>query len=87
MWNRNKIEDRFNHCHKGLANYHGATQLRANAHELLPEEAQAKTWDAPKLHQHKHGQEADVHHTQEAMLAQRQAAGLTYSDLLQREHA
>jgi len=39
------------------------------------------------LHQLKHGQEADVLHTLEALPAQRQAAGLSFSDLLQRELA
>ena len=81
------IEDRFVHCLKGLDFYHGSTHLWAIAHELFPEEKQAKAWVEPLLHQLKHGQEADVLATLEAIPAQRQAAGLSLSDLLERELA
>ena len=81
------IEQRFLSCLKGLDFYHGSTHLWAIAHELFPEEKAAKAWVEPLLHQLKHGQEADVLNTLEALPAQRQAAGLSPSDLLQREIA
>ena len=87
VWIWNIIEDRFMACLKGLDFYHASTHLWAIAHELFPEEAKAKAWVEPLLHQLKHGQEADVLHTLEALPAQRQAAGLSFSDLLQRELA
>src|ERR1019366_1916358 len=85
VWIWNIIEDRFISCLKGLDFYHGSTHLWAIAHELFPEEDQAQAWVEPLLPQLKHGQEADVLHTLEALPAQRQAAGLSFSDLLQRE--
>ena len=81
------IEDRFVHCLKGLDFYHGSTHLWAIAHDLFPEEDKARAWVEPLLHQLKHGQEADVLNTLEALPAQRQAAGLSLSDLLVREIA
>ena len=85
VWIWNIIKDRFVTSLKGLDFYHASTHLWAIAHELFPEEAQTKAWVQPLLHQLKHGQEADVLHTLEALPAQRQAAGLSFSDLLQRE--
>lgn len=87
VWIWNIIEDRFMSCLKGLDFYHASTHLWAIAHELFPEEAQAKAWVEPLLHQLKHGQEANVLDTLEALPAQRQAAGLSLSDLLQRDIA
>ena len=85
VWIWNIIEDRFLSCLKGLDFYHAATHLWAIAHELFPEEARAKAWVEPLLHQLKHGQEANVLDTLEALPAQGQTAGLALSDLLQRE--
>jgi hypothetical protein len=73
------IEDRFVHCLKGLDFYHGSTHLWAIAHDLFPEDDRARAWVEPLLHQLKHGQEADVLNTLEALPAQRQAAGLSLS--------
>jgi hypothetical protein len=87
VWIWNIIEDRFVSCLKGLDFYHASTHLWAIAHELFPEEAQAKGWVQPLLHQLKHGQEAEVLHTLEALPAQRQAAGLSLGELLEREIA
>ena len=87
VWIWNIIEDRFVSCLKGLDFYHGSTHLWAIAHELFPEQAQAKAWVGPLLHQLKHGQETDVLSTLEALPAQRQAAGGAFSDSLQREIA
>jgi len=87
VWIWHIIEDRFLACLKGLDFYHASTHLWAIAHELFPEEAKAKAWVEPLLHQLKHGQEADVLHTLEALPAQRQTAGLSLSDLLQRDIA
>jgi hypothetical protein len=87
VWIWNIIEDRFLSCLKGLDFYHAATHLWAIAYELFPEEAKAKAWVEPLLHQLKHGQEANVLDTLEALPAQRQTAGLALSDLLQREIA
>lgn len=87
VWIWSIIEDRFLHCLKGLDFYHGSTHLWAIAHELFPEEDQAKAWVEPLLHQLKHGQEAEVLNTLTALPAQRQAAGLSLSDLLVREIA
>lgn len=87
VWIWNIIEDRFKFCLKGLDFYHASTHLWAIAHELFPEEALAKAWVEPLLHQLKHGQEADVLNTLEALPGQRQAVGLSLSDLLQREIA
>jgi hypothetical protein len=87
VWIWNIIEDRFLSCLKGLDFYHASTHLWAIAHELFPEEAKAKAWVEPLLHQLKHGQEADVLHTLEALPAQRQTAGLSLSDLLRRDIA
>jgi hypothetical protein len=87
VWIWNIIEDRFISCLKGLDFYHASTHLWAIAHELFPEEAKAKAWVEPLLHQLKHGQEADVLHTLEALPAQRQTAGLSLSDLLRRDIA
>ena len=87
VWIWSIIEDRFLHCLKGLDFYHGSTHLWAIAHELFSEDDQAKAWVEPLLHQLKHGQEADVLDTLEALPAQRQAAGLSLSDLLARELA
>jgi len=81
------IQERFMHCLKGLDFYHGSTHLWAIAHELFPEEDKAKAWVEPLLHQLKHGQEANVLDTLQAIPAQRQTAGLSLSDLLQREIA
>jgi len=81
------IEDRFVHCLKGLDFYHGSTHLWAIAHDLFPEDDRARAWVEPLLHQLKHGQEADVLNTLEALPAQRQAAGLSLSDVLVREIA
>lgn len=87
VWIWNIIEDRFLSCLKGLDFYHASTHLWAIAHELFAEEAQAQAWTQPLLHQLKHGQEANVLDTLEALPAQRQAAGLSVSDLLQRDIA
>lgn len=87
VWIWSIIEDRFLHGLKGLDFYHGSTHLWAIAHELFPQEDQAKAWVEPLLHQLKHGQEADVLNTLETLPAQRQAAGLSLSDLLVREIA
>jgi hypothetical protein len=87
VWIWNIIEDRFVSCLKGLDFYHGSTHLWTIAHELFPEEAKAKAWVEPLLHQLKHGEETDVLNTLEALPAQRQAAGLSLSELLQREIA
>jgi hypothetical protein len=87
VWIWSIIQDRFIHCLKGLDFYHGSTHLWAIAHELFPEEDQAKAWVEPLLHQLKHGQEADVLNTLATLPAQRQAAGLSLSDLLVREMA
>ena len=87
VWIWNIIEDRFASCLKGLDFYHGSTHLWAIAHELFPQEAQARAWVEPLLHQLKHGQEADVTDTLQALPGQRQAAGLSLSNLLQREIA
>jgi hypothetical protein len=87
VWIWNLIEDRFAFCLKGLDFYHASTHLWAIAHELFPEEAKAKAWVQPLLHQLKHGQEADVLNLLEALPAQRQAAGLSLSALLQRDLA
>jgi len=87
VWIWSIIQDRFLHCLKGLDFYHGSTHLWAMAHELFPEEDQAKAWVEPLLHQLKHGQEANVLNTLAALPAQRQAAGLSLSDLLVREMA
>ena len=87
VWIWNIIEDRFMSCLKGLDFYHASTHLWAIAHELFPEEAKAKAWVEPLLHQLKHGQEADVLNTLEALPAQRQTAGLSLSDLLRRDIA
>jgi hypothetical protein len=87
VWIWNIIEDRFASCLKGLDFYHGSTHLWAIAHELFPEEAKAKAWIEPLLHQLKHGQEVDVLNTLEALPAQRQAVGLSLTELLQREIA
>jgi hypothetical protein len=80
VWIWNIIEDRFVSCLKGLDLYHGSTHLWAIAHELFPEEAQARAWVEPLLHQLKHGQEAEVLTTLEALPAPRQAAGLSLSN-------
>jgi hypothetical protein len=87
VWIWNLIEDRFAACLKGLDFYHASTHLWAIAHELFPEEAKAKAWVQPLLHQLKHGQEAGVLNLLEALPAQRQAAGLSLSQLLQRDLA
>ena len=87
VWIWSIIQDRFLHGLKGLDFYHGSTHLWAIAHELFPQEDQAKAWVEPLLHQLKHGQEADVLNTLETLPAQRQAAGLSLSDLLVREIA
>jgi hypothetical protein len=87
VWIWNIIEDRFASCLKGLDFYHASTHLWAIAYELFPEEAKAKAWVQPLLHQLKHGQEADVLNTLQALPAQRQAAGLSLTDLLQRDIA
>jgi hypothetical protein len=87
VWIWNIIEDRFVTCLSGLDFCQGTTHLWAIAHALFPEEAQATAWVEPLLHQLKHGQEADVLHTLEALPAQRQVAGLSFSDRLQREIA
>ena len=87
VWIWNIIEDRFMSCLKGLDFYHASTHLWAIAHELFPEEAKAKAWVEPLLHQLMHGQEADVLNTLEALPAQRQTAGLSLSDLHQRDIA
>jgi len=87
VWIWNIIEDRFVSGLKGLDFYHAATHLWAIAYEVHPQEAQAKAWVEPLLHQLKHGQEAEVVQTLEALPAQWQAAGLSLSDLLQREIA
>jgi len=87
VWIWNIIEDRFRSCLKGLDFYHASTHLWAMAHELFPEEAKAKAWAEPLLHQLKHGQEANVLDTLEVLPAQRQTAGLSLSDLLQRDIA
>jgi hypothetical protein len=87
VWIWNLIEDRFMSCLKGLDFYHASTHLWAIAHELFPEEAKAKAWVEPLLHQLKHGQEAAVLDTLEALPAHRQAAGLSLSEWLQREIA
>jgi hypothetical protein len=87
VWIWNIIEDRFMSCLKGLDFYHASTHLWAIAHELFPEEAKAKAWVEPLLHQLKHGQEADVLNALEALPAQRQATGLSLSELLQRDIA
>ena len=87
VWIWNIIEDRFASSLKGLDFYHGSTHLWAIAHELFPEEKAAKAWVEPLLHQLKHGQEADVLNTLEALPAQRHAANLSLGDLLQREIA
>ena len=81
------IEERFVSCLKGLDFYHGSTHLWTLARELFPDEAQAQAWVEPLLHQLKHGQEADVLDTLETLPAQRQAAGLTLSAVLEREIA
>ena len=87
VWIWNLIEDRFAACLKGLDFYHASTHLWAIAHELFAEEAKAKAWVQPLLHQLKHGQEASVLNLLEALPAQRQAAGLSLSQLLQRDLA
>lgn len=87
VWIWNIIQDRFVSCLKGLDFYHASTHLWAVAHELFPEEVQARGWVEPLLHQLKHGQETEVLNTLEALPTQRQAAGLSLSDLLQREIA
>ena len=87
VWIWNIIEDRFISCLKGLDFYHASTHLWAIAHELFPEEAKAKGWVEPLLHQLKHGQEADVLNSLEALPAQRQTAEQPLSELLQREIA
>jgi hypothetical protein len=87
VWIWNIIEDRFISCLKGLDFYHASTHLWAVAHELFPEEAKAKAWVEPLLHQLKHGQEADVLSSLEALPAQRQTADQPLSELLQREIA
>lgn len=87
VWIWNIIEDRFVSCLKGLDFYHASTHLWAIAHELFPEQAQAQAWVEPLLHQLKHGQEAAVLTVLEGLPAQRQLAGLSLSDLLQREIA
>jgi hypothetical protein len=87
VWIWNIIEDRFISCLKGLDFYHASTHLWAVAHELFPEEAKAKAWVEPLLHQLKHGQEADVLNSLEALPAQRQTADQPLSELLQREIA
>ena len=85
IWNL--IEDRFAACLKGLDFYHASIHLWAIAHKLFPEEAKAKAWVQPLLHQLKHGQEAGVLNLLEAVPAQRQAAGPSLSELLQRDLA
>ena len=87
VWIWNIIEDRFISCLKGLDFYHASTHLWAVAHELFPEEAKAKAWVEPLLHQLKHGQEAGVLSSLEALPAQRQTADQPLSELLQREIA
>jgi hypothetical protein len=87
VWIWNIIEDRFMSCLKGLDFYHASTHLWAIAHELFPEEAKAKAWVQPLLHQLKHGQEADVLDSLQALPTQRQTANLPPSELLQREIA
>ena len=87
VWIWNIIEDRFLSCLKGLDFYHASTHLWAVAHELFPEEAKAKAWVEPLLHQLKHGQEADVLNLLETLPAQRQTADRPLSQLLQREIA
>ena len=87
VWIWNIIEDRFAACLKGLDFYHASTHLWTIAHELFAEEAKAKAWVEPLLHQLKHGQEAGVLNLLEALPAQRQAAGLSLSQLLQRDLA
>jgi hypothetical protein len=87
VWIWNIIEDRFISCLKGLDFYHASTHLWAVAHELFPEEAKAKAWVEPLLHQLKHGQEADVLNSLEALPAQRQTADQPQSEMLQREIA
>ncbi len=87
VWIWHIIQERFLACLKGLDFYHASTHLWAIAHELFPEEAAAQAWVEPLLHQLKHGQEADVLNTLEALPAQRQAANLSLSDLLRREIA
>jgi hypothetical protein len=87
VWIWNIIKDRFESGLKGLDFYHASTHLWAIAHELFPQEDQARAWVQPLLHQLKHGQEADVLASLEALPVQQQAAGLSLSDLLQREIA
>ena len=74
VWIWNIIEDRFMSCLKSLDFYHASTHLWAIAHELFPEEAKAKAWVQPLLHQLKHGQEADVLDSLQALPTQRQTA-------------
>ena len=64
----------------------GREQARQEREKIL-EEAQAKAWVEPLLHQLKHGQETDGLNSLEALPTQRQAAGLSLSDSLQREIA
>ena len=87
VWIWNIIEDRFMSCLKGLDFYHASTHLWAIAHELFPEAAQAQAWVEPLLHQLKHGEEAAVLETLETLPAQRQAAGLSLTELLARDIA
>ena len=87
VWIWSIIKDRFVSCLKGLDFYHASTHLWAIAHELFSEETQAKAWVEPLLHQLKHGQEAEVLHTLEALPTQRQAADLSLGELLEREIA
>jgi hypothetical protein len=87
VWIWNLIEDRFAAGLKGLDFYHASTHLWAITHELFAEEAKAKAWVQPLLHQLKHGQEADGLNLLEALPAQRPTAGLSLSELLQRDLA
>jgi len=85
VWIWNVIKDRFDFALKGLDFYHASTHLWAVAHELFPDEQKARAWVEPLLHQLKHGEEAQVLQTLEALPAQRQADALVLSELLQRE--
>jgi hypothetical protein len=85
VWIWNVIEDRFAFALKGLDFYHASTHLWAIAHELFPEDAHARAWVEPLLHQLKHGQEEQVLATLEALPQSRPAGALGLSELLQGE--
>ena len=87
VWIWNIIEDRFDFALKGLDFYHASTHLWSIAHELFPQEANAKAWVEPLLHQLKHGEEAAVLNALEDLPVQPQSAGLSLSEGLQREIA